>query len=339
MDRPPKTATWPSDAGENGEFSPATLPAQPTAVALAPRRQVSAATWEATRRRFYTAMLVPGVVMLTLITIAPILYLIGTSFTPWDLSRPGSLEFIGFRNYIRLLTEDTRFWNSVWVQVKLSSLTVPLQVVIGLGLALYLYLQQQIQRLVEIFRNVFIIPMVIPPVVAALMWRILFTPEVSILNYAFGVLGLPQVRWLGHPTLALLAIALADVWQFFPFCMLLLYAGLQALPGEPTEAARIDGASTWQLIRHVLVPMLYPTLAVVILFRVVDSIRTFPLIYVITQGGPGFATEPTNYYAYQQGLFHGYVGYSSAMVVIMFFFTLALSVVILRTTRREEAEA
>ncbi|MGQ9594910.1 MAG: carbohydrate ABC transporter permease [Anaerolineae bacterium] len=321
-----KDLAWPSGAeGEAGLIK---------AVARAP-----AAEWEAARRRVYTALLVPGLVLLTLVTIVPVLYLIATSFTPWDLSRPGSLQFVGLRNYLRLLTEDRRFWNSIWVQVRLSGLTVPFQMAIGLSLAFYLYLQQPIRRLVEVFRNIFIIPMVIPPVVAALMWRILFTPEVSIVTYAIGLLGLPQVRWLGHPTLALLAIAMADVWQFFPFCMLLLYAGLQALPEEPMEAARMDGASTWQLIRHILLPMLRPTLAVVLLFRVVDSIRTFPLIYVITQGGPGFATEPTNYYAYQQGLFHGYIGYSSAIVVIMFFFSLTLSLLILRRVRWEGGEA
>lgn len=321
-----KDLAWPSGAeGEAGLIK---------AVARAP-----AAEWEAARRRFYTALLVPGLVVLTLVTIVPVLYLLATSLTPWDLSRPGSLQFIGLRNYLRLLTEDQRFWNSIWVQVKLSGLTVPFQMAIGLSLALYLYLQQPIRGLVEVFRNIFIIPMVIPPVVAALMWRILFTPEVSIVTYAMGLLGLPQVRWLGHPTLALLAIAMADVWQFFPFCMLLLYAGLQALPEEPMEAARMDGASTGQLIRHILLPMLRPTLAVVLLFRVVDSIRTFPLIYVITQGGPGFATEPTNYYAYQQGLFHGYIGYSSAIVVIMFLFSLTLSLLILRRIRWEGGEA
>lgn len=321
-----KDLAWPSGAeGEAGFVE---------VVARAP-----AAEWEAARRRFYTALLVPGLVVLTLVTIVPVLYLLATSLTPWDLSRPGSLQFVGLRNYLRLLTEDQRFWNSIWVQVELSGLTVPFQMAIGLSLALYLYLQQPIRGLVEVFRNIFIIPMVIPPVVAALMWRILFTPEVSIVTYAMGLLGLPQVRWLGHPTLALLAIAMADVWQFFPFCMLLLYAGLQALPEEPVEAARIDGASTGQLIRHILLPMLRPTLAVVLLFRVVDSIRTFPLIYVITQGGPGFATEPTNYYAYQQGLFHGYIGYSSAIVVIMFLFSLTLSLLILRRIRWEGGEA
>lgn len=321
MAEPGKNPAWPPEAGAEVGL-PATLARAPAAVA----------DWEAARRRFYTALLVPGLVVLTLVTIVPVLYLIGTSFTPWDLSRPGSLEFVGLKNYIHLLTEDERFWNSVWVQVKLSTFTVPAQVLIGLALALYLYFQKQVRALVEVFRSIFIIPMVIPPVVVALMWRILFTPQVSILNYALGLLGLPEPQWLGDPTLALMTIVIGNIWQFFPFCMLLLYAGLQVLPEEPLEAARIDGASTWQLIRHVILPMLRPTLAVVVLFRVVDSIRTFPLIYVITQGGPGFATEPTNYYAYTQGLSHSYVGYSSAMVVIMFFFSLALSLLILRST-------
>jgi len=319
-----------SGAGEGGEPFPAPPLAQPATAP--PGGRGAAIAWDTARRKFYTTLLLPAVIILTLITLLPVLYLIATSFTPWDLSRPGSLEFIGLRNYARLLFEDERFWHSVWVQVKLSVMTVPLQVIIGLALAIYLYLQQQVRQLMAVFRNIFMIPMVIPPVVAALMWRILFTPQVSIVIWGMGVLGLPRTAWLGHPTLALVAIAIGNIWQFFPFCMLLLYAGLQALPDEPMEAARIDGASTWQLIRLVILPMLAPTLTVVILFRVVDSIRTFPLIYVMTQGGPGFATEPTNYYAYTQGLSHSYIGYSSAMVLIMFLFTLALSLLIMRRT-------
>lgn len=305
--------------------------AEVVAVETAP--VASVAGWETVQKRFYTGLLLPSLILLTLITILPVLYLIVTSFTPWNLSRPGSFQFNGLTNYTRLLTQDDRFWHSVWIQIKLSLLTVPAQVVIGLALALYLYSQRWLHTFLEVFRNIFIIPMVIPPIVAALIWRILFTPQVSIIDYWLGLLGLPQPQWLGDPDLALIAIAIAGVWEFFPFCLLLLYAGLQSLPEEPLEAARIDGASSWQLVRHVIIPMLRPTLGVVILFRLVDSIRAFPLVFVMTQGGPGFATEPTNYYAYQQGFSHGYVGFSSALIVLVLLFTIALTVLLLRSIR------
>lgn len=283
--------------------------------------------------RYYRRLLIPSLVILTLITILPVLYLIVTSFTSWDLSRPGSLQFIGLRNYIRIFAEDNRFWNSVIVQVKLTLMTVPAQIITGLGLAIFVRNKIKNPVLVELARGTFIIPMVIPPIVAALIWKILFTPPVSILNYISVQLGLGQLAWLGDAKLALVAIAIASIWEFFPFCFLLLYAALLSLPEEPIEAAKVDGASGWQIFRYVTLPMLWPTMSIVLLFRIVDSIRSFPMIYVMTQGGPGFATEPTNFYAYQQGFSYSYVGYSSAIIVVMFGFTMALTALLLRSIK------
>jgi multiple sugar transport system permease protein len=288
------------------------------------------AGWQTARKRFFTGLLAPSVVLLTLITILPILFLIATSFTSWDLSRPDSLQFIGLGNYLRLATDDPRFINSLWVQVKYTLLTVPLQVVVGTSLAIYLKSRIRNRWLMEISRSIFVIPMVIPPIVAGLIWRILFTPPVSILNYAVTSLGGHPLTWLADPQLALVAVAVASVWEFFPFCFLLLFAGLESLPSEPIEAARVDGASGWQTIRHITIPMLRPTLSVVILFQIVDSIRVFPLVYVMTDGGPGFATEPTNYYAFQEAFSYTSIGYSSAMILIVFLFTILLTLYILR---------
>lgn len=303
------------------------------------RKDKTVRTYEQQQYRFYRLLLVPTLVLLTAITILPVIYLIATSFTSWDLSRPGSLQFTGLRNYIRIFTEDDRFWNSVNVQVRLTLMTVPAQIITGLGLAIFVREKIKNTFLVELARGVFIIPMVIPPIVAALIWKILFTPPVSILSYITTELGLGQLAWLGHPKLALVAIAIASIWEFFPFCFLLLYAGLLSLPDEPIEAARVDGASGWQIFRHVTLPMLWPTLSIVLLFRIVDSIRSFPMIYVMTSGGPGFATEPTNFYAYQQGFSYSYVGYSSAIIIVMFGFTMALTALLLRSIKWDREEA
>jgi multiple sugar transport system permease protein len=212
-------------------------------------------------------------------------------------------------------------------------MTVPAQIITGLGLAIFVRNKIKNPILVELARGTFIIPMVIPPIVAALIWKILFTPPVSILNYISVQLGLGQLAWLGDAKLALVAIAIASIWEFFPFCFLLLYAALLSLPEEPIEAAKVDGASGWQIFRYVTLPMLWPTMSIVLLFRIVDSIRSFPMIYVMTQGGPGFATEPTNFYAYQQGFSYSYVGYSSAIIVVMFGFTMALTALLLRSIK------
>jgi multiple sugar transport system permease protein len=290
-------------------------------------------TWEQSQARYFTKLLWPSIILLTTITILPVIFLIVTSFTSWDLSRPGSLVFTGLRNYVRVFSKDPRFWNSVIVQVKLSLMTVPAQIIIGLGLAVFVREKIKNSFLIELARGVFIIPMVIPPIIAALIWKILFTPPVSILNYIVTSLGAEQLAWLGDPDLALVAIAVASVWEFFPFCFLLLYAGLLSLPEEPYEAAMVDGASRWQSFRYVTLPLLAPTLSIVLLFRLVDSIRSFPMIYVMTSGGPGFATEPTNFYAYQQAFSYSYIGYSSSMIVVVLAFTMVLTGLILRNIK------
>jgi multiple sugar transport system permease protein len=281
--------------------------------------------WKHQQSRFFQGMLAPSVILLTMITILPVLFLIATSFTSWDLSRPGSLVFTNIQNYKRIFLQDDRFWNSVSVQFKLSLLTVPAQVLLGLGLAVFLKERIKNTWLVEITRSTLLIPMVIPPIVAAIIWKILFTPPVSIISYFSTQLGFGPLDWLGDPDLALVAIAIAGIWEFFPFSFLLLYAGLLSLPEEPYEAAMVDGASRWQTFQHVTIPMLMPTISIVLLFRIIDSIRAFPLIFVMTQGGPGFATEPTNFYAYTMAFSFTYVGYSSAMIVVVLAFTMVLT--------------
>jgi multiple sugar transport system permease protein len=279
----------------------------------------------------FAAFVVPAVVVLVVVTILPLLYLVVTSLTPLDLTNPASLRWTGLTNYQQLASDD-RFWNSVWVQAQLSFWTVSLQLVIGFAIALLLNGRM---RFLELVRSMFIVPMVLPPVVVALIWKILFTPDISILDWALGLLHLPQPAWLAEPRLALWAIIIADVWEWFPFVMLMLLAALQMLPEEPLEAARLDGASTWQAFRHVTLPLLKPAIVVAALFRLIDSVKAFPHIFIMTGGGPGTATEVTNYYAYLEGFSYTYVGYSSAIIVVMLLATFLMSLALLRVSNRE----
>ena len=229
--------------------------------------------------------LAPALIVLFVVTILPFLFLIATSFTPYDLTKPDSLRYVGSLNYTELVRED-RFWNSVWVQARLSLWTVSLQLLIGLVLARLLHSRI---RAVEWVRAGFIIPMVLPPVAVALMWRIFFTPDISVLNWLLGLAGLPQPAWLTHPTLALWAIIITDVWEWFPFVLLMLLAAFQMMPDEPLEAASIDGASPWQVFRHIELPLLKPVLVVAGLFRLIDSMKAFPHIFIMTYGEIGRA--------------------------------------------------
>jgi len=257
------------------------------------------------------------------VTIAPTLYLLVTSFTPltltrpetwWDFSRP-------FFNYA-LLLHDARFHNSVWVQIKLSFATVGLQLLVGLAIALLLNMRT---AFLEACRTIFLIPMVLPPIVVAIIWKVLYTPDISPVLWTLRSIGLPAPSMITEPDLALWAIIIADLWEWFPFTMLMILAALQMMPEKPLEAARIDGANTWQIFFYIVLPFLRPVLLVSGLFRLIDSIKAFPLIYILTDGGPGTVTEVTNFYAFMQAFNFSYLGFSSAITVLMVSATFLLS--------------
>jgi multiple sugar transport system permease protein len=264
--------------------------------------------------------------VLAAITLGPALYLVVTSLTPLDPVHSGSATDFSdpARNY-RALMADGRFLNSLWVQVKLSAATVAAQLAIGLGVALLLNAGS---RFLEAARTAFILPMVLPPIVVAVVWKVLLTPDISPMHRTLAAIGLPLHSLIADPATALWAITAADTWEWFPFTMLMVLAGLQMIPGEPIDAARIDGAGRIALFRYILLPYLRPTLVVAGLFRLIDSIKAFPLIYVLTNGGPGTATEVTNYYAFVESFNFSYWGYGSAIATLMVAGVLLLSWII-----------
>jgi multiple sugar transport system permease protein len=281
----------------------------------------------ARHRNAYLLGLLPALVVLAAVTLAPALYLFVTSLTPASPTRPDSLfDFSDpLENYLSAWS-DPRFGESVWIQVKLSVSTVVAQVLLGLGVALLL---NRRSRLLTALRTVFLIPMVLPPIVAALIWKILYTPDVSPLHRALASSGMPVSSLITNPDTALWAIAVADTWQWFPFTMLIILAALQMVPREPIEAAQVDGASRFQILWHILLPAIRSSIVVAVLFRLIDSIKAFPLIYVLTSGGPGTATQVTNYYAFTQAFNYAYWGYASAIAVMLtagvFVLSLAIS--------------
>jgi multiple sugar transport system permease protein len=281
------------------------------------------------RTRFFWILLSPALGVLAVVTLVPFLFLFSTSLTPLNLARPATWwDFSApLANFLELLS-DHRFINSLGIQVRLSVFTVGFQLLLGLGAALLLNSRL---RFVEAIRSLFIIPMVLPPIVVAIMWKVLFTPDISVLNWALGVLGLPQPAWLAHPRLALPAIIIADIWEWFPFTLLMLLAALQMMPPEPLEAARIDGANAWQVFRHVVLPLLRPAIVVTVLFRLIESVKAFPLIFVMTGGGPGTVTEVTNYYAFLQGFTYSLIGYSAAISVVVLGSVMGVSFLIIST--------
>ncbi len=259
--------------------------------------------------------LAPALIVLTLITVGPAIYLVVTSLTPLNLVNPQSaFDFSQpLGNYKDALT-DSRFLNSVWVQTELSGATVVLQLAMGLAVALLL---NAYSRLIEAIRTAFLIPMVLPPIVVAIIWKVMYTPDVSPVHRALAAIGMPLSSLIANGDTAIWAIVVAETWEWFPFTMLMTLATLQVIPTEPLEAAAIDGANRLQLFWYIVLPYLRPTLVVCALFRLIDSIKAFPLIYVLTNGGPGTATEVTNYYGFVQAFNFSYWGYGSAIATLM----------------------
>ncbi len=280
------------------------------------------------RQRFYWWMLGPALAVLLAVTLAPTLFLIVASLTPLDLTRPETMWNFArpLENY-RLLVEDKRLLGSLWTQAKLSFWTVSLQLIIGLGFALLLNMRSSLLRAL---RTVFLVPMVLPPIVVAIIWKVLYTPDISPFHQALQAMGWPVPSLITDAGWALTAIIIADTWEWFPFTMLMILAALQMMPEEHVDAARVDGASAWQLTYYVTLPYLKGVLLVAGLFRLIDSIKAFPLIYILTDGGPGSVTEVTNYYSFLQAFNFSYLGYSSAITVVLVGLTVVLSWLVLR---------
>ncbi|MEM5299344.1 sugar ABC transporter permease [Burkholderia sp. JPY481] len=273
------------------------------------------ASWASQQRRAFLMGLTPSLIALAAVTLVPTVVLVVVSLTPLSLTNPvASFRFDDPLVNYRQLLHDTRFLDSVRTQLKLSLASVTSQLAIGLGLALLLDGKSALLRGV---RTVFLIPMVLPPIVAALIWKILYSPDISPLHRALESAGYPVSSLIANPSTALWAVAAADTWQWFPFTMLMVLATLQTIPDDPLEAASLDGAGRWQLFRYIMLPYLRPVLVVCGLFRLIDSFKAFPLIYVLTNGGPGTVTEVTNYYSFIEAFNFSYWGYGSAIATVI----------------------
>jgi ABC-type sugar transport system permease subunit len=238
---------------------------------------------------------------------------------PW-LGRP----FTGLANYLEL-THDARFWTALVHTLVFTGVTVTVELALGLLVALAM---NRAMRGRAFVRAAFLVPWAIPAAVAALLWRFIFDSRAGIANAALSAVGVidePMV-WLAHPVAAWVPIVLADIWKTTPFVALLLLAGLQGIDRSLYEAAAVDGASRWRQLRHVTLPLLAPAMAVALIFRTLDAFRVFDLVYALTGGGPGTATEPVSLYAFSTLLQNLRFGYGSAISVVIFAITFALAV-------------
>ncbi|MHB2156352.1 carbohydrate ABC transporter permease [Calditrichota bacterium GD2] len=266
--------------------------------------------------------LLPALLLTFLVTVFPLLYGFALGMMR-KMPVFGISEFIGLDNFIFLL-RDPRFQQSLWTTLKFTLISVPLELLLGLGFALLMREKIPGNALLKI---TLMIPWAIPTVVSAKMWEWIYNPEYGVLNYLLQSVNLlnESVNWLGHPLWTLPAIILADVWKTAPFAALLIYAGLQTIPEELYESAKIDGAGAICRLFYITLPLIYPIILIVGIFRTMDAFRIFDLIYVMTGGGPANISETMSVYAYKLLFQTLQFGYGSAVSVAMFWIIALLS--------------
>lgn len=240
------------------------------------------------------------------------------------------LRDVGWDNYIRLW-QDEQFLNALWVTVRFVTLSVSIETVLGLALALFCLREF---RGIRLMRTALIVPMVITPVVVGIVFRLIYASDAGMLTAFSEALGGAPVQILGHPTRAFLALVVLDVWEWTPLMFLILLAGLQSLPVEPFEAARVDGAGPWRTLLDHTLPMLRPVLAIAIVLRTIDAFGTFDQVFVLTRGGPGEATRLLSIYGYDTAFKFQQTGYAAALFVTMGLLVLALALATVRLLRR-----
>jgi len=237
-------------------------------------------------RLYPYVFMAPALVIMALALLYPLGYMVYGSFRDWDPSQAlGESSFVGLKNYVTLWN-DPNFRESVVVTLKFALSVVTIEMIIGVGLALLL---DRNLRGMSLLRTLFILPMMIAPVVVGLVWRYMYHPTVGMFNKTLKSIGLEPVDWLGQN--ALTSVIIADIWQWTPFIFILALAALQSLPRSALEAARIDGATGWQQIVHIKLPLMMPVLIVTCLLRLIDAFKVLEVILVMTEGGPGLSTE------------------------------------------------
>jgi multiple sugar transport system permease protein len=253
------------------------------------------------------------------------------SFSDWDLLTPA--RSVGLENYINLF-QDPTFWNSLKVTVYYVLLNIPLQTILAMVIAVMM------SRLTKsvIIRAIIILPWLMPGVVVGLLWLWLMDPTIGIINEALRALGLGTVPFLNLPNTAMPSIALINIWQYVGYTALLIFAGLQAIPGSVYEAAQIDGASENQMFWKVTIPLLRPVLVFVLVTSIIGSFQIFDTVAITTKGGPVNATKVLNYYIYEQAFSRFNMGYATAISMVLFLILIFISMVQMRLMRAGESD-
>jgi multiple sugar transport system permease protein len=266
-------------------------------------------------------MLAPAMIVLAALTLFPSIYMFVAAVTRISPNPDVPIEFVGAENFLRLLS-DGQFHVGLWNTIVFAVFAVAIEFLLGLGLALLL--DTTIRRM-NFLKTILMLPMMLPPIAVAITWKLIYEPQFGVLNEIMFQLGLPLQAWAGDVNLAMLSVIIADVWQWTPFVFLLMLAGLASLPIEPYEAAAIDGASAWRQFWDLTLPFLKPVIAIALLLRLMDALRLFDLVFILTGGGPADRTKTLSLYIYQVAYRFADPSYAAAISLFVLVVTVAFS--------------
>lgn len=270
--------------------------------------------------------ILPALILVGLVLAFPIVYSIGMSTFTWQLVDESQRFFVGLGKYIELF-KDGDFWNSLRLQLGFIIIAIPVELVIGFFVAILLNRQFPGANVV---RTLLLLPVFVLPVLSGLTWRFMFMPQYGPVSYIAAKLGYQFPAFFGDPHLAYLAVIIQDIWRMWPFMFMLIYAGLSTMPTSLLEAADIDGATFWDKVLKIYIPMLRPTILTALLLRVIDALRIFAEVFVMTEGGPGNATTLFSIYVHRQAFRYFNVGTASAMAIFLLLLTLIFAVTLVR---------
>src|ERR1700741_1431347 len=276
----------------------------------------------------YWPFVLPALVVVLAVIVFPWVFTIWMSLQEWKVGTPTT--FVGLSNYLRM-PRDPRFVEAVWHTLVSPALSVILP--LGLGTFATVVFHQKFP-LRGFLRGIFIMPMMATPVAIALVWTMMFHPQLGVLNYLLSLVGLPPQLWVFHPATVIPSLVLVETWQWTPLVMLIVLGGIAAIPTEPYESAQLDGANMWQMFRYITLPLIAPFLFIAAMIRMIDAVKSFDIIFAITQGGPGSASETINLYLYSVAFIYYDLGYGSAIAVVFFLLIVLLAAVLLYLRKR-----
>ena len=283
-------------------------------------------------RRYGYLLAAPTVLIVLLIILFPITFALISSFFDYTLINKSFNNFIGLDNYVNSINDEQLF-NSISVTIFFVILVVLFEFLLGFFIALLL---NSIDRFKSVYYFILLLPLLINPIVVGLIWRMFLHPQLGILNYLLSLISINPVNWLGDPKMAFVTIIFVDIWHQVSFMIILLLAGLSAIPKEPYEAARSDGAGILDCFIHITLPYMRPVIIVTILIRLIFAIKTYDLIYIMTKGGPGDATDLISYYIYRSAFISLNLGEAAAMSTILLFIIVILTLPLFKYMNRSD---